>query len=155
MSHPRAKRSPQPLLARRILLRPAKEEEIAIIRQLADEYLLDNEDLQAEQFTVAELDGKLVGFGRIKPYRDADELSTLAVLKPYRNQGIGRRIVEHLIARFPRDDIYLTTDIPDYFEKLGFRRASEGPPEIQEKIRRVCARFRGCAVIMVRRKPEG
>ena len=62
-------------------------------------------------------------------------------------------IVEHLINIFPSDDVYITTDLTDYFERLGFRGIEQGPKELEEKLKRVCkSKCREGAVVMVYRK---
>ena len=70
-----------------------------------------------------------------------------------RNQGIGKTIVEHLINIFPSDDVYITTDLLDYFERFGFRKIDSGPDELVEKLKRVCkSKCREGAVVMVYKK---
>jgi hypothetical protein len=52
-------------------------------------------------------------------------------------------IVEHIIDIFPADEVYVTTDIPGYFERLSFVRASRVLEDLIKKARGVC-RTNGC-----------
>jgi N-acetylglutamate synthase-like GNAT family acetyltransferase len=114
---------------------------------------LDNENLKFEQFIVAERKGNIAGFGRIKPYRHCFELGCVAVLEAYRKSSIGSAIVKRLIKDFPSDDIWITTGIPEYFQRFGFQFTTEAPQEILDKIKRVCqCRQHPNAIIMVLRR---
>ena len=50
--------------------------------------------------------------------------------------------MRELISRFPQDEVYITTDLPAYFERLGFLRTEILPPELEDKISRVCESLR-------------
>jgi N-acetylglutamate synthase-like GNAT family acetyltransferase len=77
----------------------------------------------------------------------------VAVLEAHRNRLIGSAIVERLIHDFPSRDVWITTDIPLYFEQFGFQRTDDAPREISDKITRVCyTRQHPDAVIMLFRK---
>ena len=95
----------------------------------------------------------IVGFGRIRPHKEVYELGCVGVLENRRNQCIGRIIVKHLINIFPTSDVYITTDMPDYFKSFGFRKIETGPKELIEKLKRVCkSKCREEAVVMVYNK---
>jgi hypothetical protein len=51
---------------------------------------------------------------------------------------VGKKIVEALISNFPSDEVWITTDLVDYFEELGFQMVSPGPQELMEKISSTC-----------------
>jgi N-acetylglutamate synthase-like GNAT family acetyltransferase len=125
------------------------------ISQRIREFRLDDENLQFAQFIVAERDGKAVGFGRIKPYREVSELGCVAVLETERASGIGAQIVRELIRRFPSREVYITTDLVGYFEKLGFRRIDDPPSELAAKLERIEGRIRHgvVAMLLVRQDP--
>jgi threonine dehydratase len=112
---------------------------------------LDGEGLEAWQFIVVRREdgGEIVAFGRIKPYRETHELGCVAVAGEERGQGWGRLVVHELIDRFPQDEVFITTDQPEYFEGLDFLRTDILPPEIEAKIGRVCQSLRPGAVGMV------
>ncbi len=135
--------------ARQAQLTPASADDLPFIRETSDRLRLDPEDLQAQQFIVLRHDGGIAGFGRIKPYRETYELGSVAVLEDERGRGWGAMIVRELIGRFPQDEVYVTTDMPTYFERLGFLRSEILPPEIEAKVRRVCDSLRPGTVGMV------
>jgi len=91
----------------------------------------------------------MVAFGRIKPYRQTHELGSVAVLEEERGRGWGRLVVRELIHRFPQDEVFITTDLTEYFEGLGFLRTDILPQEIEDKISRVCDSLRSGVVGMV------
>jgi len=133
-----------------IVLRAASFADMPFLREHIEKFLLDDEDLDYRQFIVAAEGDEIVGFGRIRPHKKVYELGGVGVIESRRDQGIGRMIVEHLISIFPTDDVYFTTDIPEYFEKLGFRKIEPTPRELTEKIERICkTRCRKEAVAML------
>jgi N-acetylglutamate synthase-like GNAT family acetyltransferase len=135
-------------------IRNATEADLPFIRQTVACLHLDNENLRAEQFIVAEEGGRTVAFGRIKPYRRTFELGCVAVMDDRRSQGLGELVVRELIRRFPRRRVYVTTDIPAYFERLGFTPTRALPRELSDKIGRVEGRLRSGVVGMVYRRPD-
>ena len=116
---------------------PAAPEDLPFIRQTVAELRLDGEDLRADQFLTLRRGDRIIAFGRIKPYRATHELGCLAVIEKERGRGWGRLLVRELIDRFPQDEVYVTTDQPAYFERLGFLRTDILPPELEAKIGRV------------------
>jgi len=116
-------------------IRDASGRDMAAIVRMIGEFSLDYENLQVEQFVVAEDGSVMVGFGRLKPYADAAEICCVGVLHERRREGIGRLIVEELIRRGP-DQVWITTNIPEYFEVLGFARSSRIPASIELKLSR-------------------
>ncbi|UCG82068.1 MAG: GNAT family N-acetyltransferase [Dehalococcoidia bacterium] len=138
-----------------IKLRKANITDMPIIEAYIEAFRLDNENLKYEQFTVAEENGNIVGFGRIKQYEYCSELGCVAVLEDCRNRSVGSALVRKLMQDFPRNDIWITTDIPEYFERFGFKPADEAPREIVDKIKRVCqSKQHPNAVIMLSHREE-
>ena len=135
------------------LIRTATEADLPFIRGMVARLRLDNEDLHAEQFIVVEEGGRTVAFGRVKPYSRTFELGCVAVVEDRRDQGLGELVVRELIRRFPQRCVYVTTDIPDYFQRLGFVRTGALPRELSEKIGRVEGKLRSGVVGMVYRRP--
>jgi len=135
-------------------IRSATEADLAFIQETVARLRLDNEDLRAEQFIVVEEGRRTVAFGRIKPYRRTFELGCVAVVEDRRNQGIGELVVRELIRRFPQRRVYVTTDVPEYFQRLGFARTRALPRELSDKIGRVEGRLRSGVVGMVYRRPD-
>ncbi len=128
---------------------PVTAQDLPFIQETIDRLRLDPEDIDPPQFITARRNGRIIAFGRIKPYRHTYELGSVAVLEDERGSGLGATIVRQLIGRFPQDEVYITTDTPEYFERLGFLRTEILPPEIEAKIGRVCRSLRPGTVGMV------
>jgi N-acetylglutamate synthase-like GNAT family acetyltransferase len=124
-----------------IFVRQAQESDIEKIKPYIDEYGLDNEDLDYRRFYIAIINNKLAGFGRLKQYDDVYELATIGVIKKFRRNGIGKKIIKELICVAPSKEIWLTTIIPEYFEQFGFVEDDNIPDEILLKCARVCGRL--------------
>ncbi len=123
-------------------IRPATSEEFPFIRETVARLRLDGEALEPQQFIVVRREGGggpggIIAFGRIKPYRETHELGCVAVVEEERGRGWGELVVRELIRRFPQDEVYVTTDLRGYFERLGFLRTEVLPRELEEKIKRV------------------
>lgn len=134
-------------------IRSASPVDMPFIKNCIEKFRLDDEDLGYQHFIVI-IDGdEIIGFGRIRHHEKVYELGCVGVVENRRNQGIGKTIVEHLINIFPSNDVYITTDLLDYFERFGFRKIELGPSELIEKLKRVCkSKCREGAVVMVYKK---
>ena len=140
-----------------IWIRKASPEDMPFIGEHLTRFMLDDEDLDHRQFVVAIEGQKLVGFGRIIPHKRVYELGGIGVIEDKRNRGIGTMIVEYLKRIFPSDDVYIITDIPGYFERLGFAKAQNPPEELLTKIERVCrtkCHRDGVVMLFKRKKPD-
>jgi len=115
--------------------RPATNRDMPSIVRMIGEFHLDYENLQPQQFIIVSDGDVMVGFGRLKPYPDATELGCVGVLHERRRQGIGKMIVDELIQRGPRE-IWITTDLPEYFRPMGFVESSQVPESIVKKLER-------------------
>lgn len=134
-------------------MRPARPGDMPFIRECIERFRLDDENLEHRQFVVAVEGNEIVGFGRIRPHREVHDLGSVGVVEHRRNQGIGALIVENLIGVFPAPDIYITTDMPGYFQRFGFQVIAPGPRDLVDKLNRVCkSKCREGAVVMVYRK---
>jgi len=127
-----------------IIIRDAKPGEFSEIVRMIGEFRLDYESLSPGQFIVAEHEGRLVAFGRLKPYPDCVELGCVGVVPEMRNMGLGRLMVRELLGRARRrklTEVWITTDLVGYFEPLGFVPVpvGEAPRSLREKL----ARFEG------------
>jgi amino-acid N-acetyltransferase len=100
------------------LINSYAERDRMLFRPLADIY----ENLQA--FTVAELDGKVVGCCALQIiWSDLAEIKSLAVDEANTDKGIGKMLVAAAIEQagemgLPK--IFALTLRPEFFEKLGF-----------------------------------
>lgn len=130
---------------------PATPDDMPFISDTVMRLRLDEEWLEPRQFIVVRRQGSddIVAFGRIKPYRQTHELGSVAVLEEERGRGWGRLVVRELIQRFPQDEVFITTDLPEYFERLAFLRTDILPQELEDKISRVCDSLRSGVVGMV------
>ena len=84
---------------------------------------------------------------QVKPYDDAVELGCLGVVPERRGNGIGRQLIEHLLARV-EDDVYVTTDLPELSWRFGFVETDHAPVSILEKVKRFEGDRRKGIVIM-------
>jgi threonine dehydratase len=122
---------------------PATEADMPFIAETLTGENLDTERLEAEQFITLREGGRIVAIGRIKPYDETYELGSVCVVSEARNRGVGEAITRELIRRFPQDEVFITTDkavgLPAYYERLGFIRTTELPPELEAKCDRLRA----------------
>jgi len=101
------------------LINSYAERDKMLFRSLADIY----ENLQT--FTVAELDGRVVGCCAIQIiWSDLAEIKSLAVDEEKKGTGVGKMLVTATVEQahqlgLPR--IFALTLNPDFFEKLGFK----------------------------------
>ena len=134
-----------------LTVRNATNRDMPAIVRMIGEFHLDYENLEPGQFVIVEDAGVMVGFGRLKPYPDATELGCVGVLHDRRNQGIGTLIVDELISRAPTE-VWITTDMPNYFRPMGFVESAEVPNSIAKKLDRFRDFGRGQIVAMRRVK---
>lgn len=83
-----------------------------------------------DRFTVAEADGEMAGCAAFQvhpeigdPLAATVEIQSVAVRSPYRRKGIGRAIVESVIAsvsKFSPREVLVLTFAPEFFKSLGF-----------------------------------
>ncbi|MCH8346292.1 MAG: GNAT family N-acetyltransferase, partial [Chloroflexi bacterium] len=115
----------------------ATSDDLPFIRDTVARLRLDGERLEPQQFIVVRREGAgIIAFGRIKPYRETYELGCVAVVEGERGRGWGELVVRELVNRFPQDEVYVTTDVPEFFERLGFLRTEILPRELDEKLDR-------------------
>lgn len=132
---------------------PARPEDMQRIADEVARMKLDDEDLRVEQFFVALEGDDILGFGRIKPYGGGVfELGCVGVMPQARRRGVGRAIVEELMRRFPTEEIYITTDLVEYFMRFGFTPTATAPPAITSKIDRVSSLRSGVVAMAMRRR---
>jgi N-acetylglutamate synthase-like GNAT family acetyltransferase len=121
-----------------VVIEPARDEDMAEVRVCIARFALDPERVETGQFVVARQGGRVVAFGRIKPYEHIHELGSVGVLEGERGKGYARLVVEELVRRFPAREVWITTDRPEVFERLGFHRVERGPDELEAKLQRIC-----------------
>jgi amino-acid N-acetyltransferase len=135
------------------LVRPARTSDVRSIRPLVDVNvpsgrLLDKatvtlyEDVQ--EFLVAERvrDGRVLGCGALHVmWEDLAEIRTIAVDESYQREGVGRSIVEALLARASEVGVrrvFVLTFAVKFFARLGFEEISgkAATPEVYAELLR-------------------
>jgi len=139
-------------------LRSAKKSDLAAVEQLlgASDLPIDGVRDNFDNFVVAEEDGTIAGAVGLEKYGAFGLLRSAVVSPRYRSGGVGRQLVERLLARAEEagvDEVYLlTTTAEDYFPKFGFTRTTR--TAVPEPVK-ASAEFRGAcpdtAIVMTRR----
>lgn len=121
-------------------VRPARTDDVAVIRRLVDTYAPDRrllskatvtlyEDIQ--EFVVAEVDGEVAGCGALHVmWADLAEVRTVAVLPELQRQGVGRQVLGSLIGRAEAlgvQRVFCLTFEVDFFRRMGFAEISGTP----------------------------
>lgn len=122
-------------------LRKAFDSDIEKIKPYAEKLNLDTKDMNPRKFYIVSNNGQIAGFGRKKNYKNICEFATIGVFEEYRDFGIGEMIVNKLIETASGEEIWLTTVIPEYFNKFGFKMSNNAPEELILKAQRICKRF--------------
>ena len=120
-------------------LRPAVREDLAAIEQLltASALPLDGVREALPSFIVAESGSELVGVAGLEPCRENALLRSVAVAEDWRSRGLGRALVERVIAEAESRGVHalylLTTTAERYFPSFGFRAVArdEVPADIR------------------------
>lgn len=113
-------------------IRPARLEDQPTIRRIVRRAGINPLGLPWQRFVLAEVDGRIVGTGQIKPHKDESrELASLAVVPAFQGQGIGGDIIRHLLAA-EQGPVYLMCAgrLGGYYARFGFRviEPAEMPP---------------------------
>lgn len=103
------------------VLRPACATDTEAIQSLMSTELLDPTQLHWSQFWVIEMNRCLVACGQLRRYRGAMELGSLVVATEKRGQGLGTRLVQHLIEQATAP-LYLACGarLMPFYARLGF-----------------------------------
>jgi amino-acid N-acetyltransferase len=96
------------------VLRRASADDIWRIRQLVLSEILDPTQLRWQQFWLIESEGQLIACGQLRNFSGAQELSSLVVVRAWRQRGLGTYLAKHLIQEATE---------PLYLECLGEKRA--------------------------------
>ena len=110
-------------------IRKAGKADFPQVRALATSYNLDYDHMESDDYWVAAEGRRIVGICGLKKHPDCWELCSLAVEPLFRGKNLGRELVGALL-KATEDEIFLTTVIPGYFEKLGFEAAVPIPPSM-------------------------
>jgi len=123
------------------VIKQANKSDIETITAYIEQFGLDDENILPEQFSVLKVGKSIAGFGRIKCRNNLYELCSLGVVEEFRGNNYGKFIVWHLLGRFEKHELWLTTKSPEYFVKFGFCRCYTPPDEIKNKQQRLCAKL--------------
>lgn len=121
-----------------MLIRPARTQDVRVIRELIDQYAPDRRLLSkatvtlyedVTDFLVADEDGAVIGCGAVHVmWEDLAEVRTLAVLPHLFRRGIGSAILGALVDR-ARDlgvaRVFCLTFETDFFTAFGFEELKE------------------------------
>jgi len=126
-------------------LRPATEDDSPAIKSLIWQVHINPTGLDWHHFTVAvNRADEMIACAQLKPVPgDLTELASLAVRRPYRQQGIARALIEYLLAEAPRP-VYLTcrSSLGELYEKFGFQRvALEDMPKYYRRLHKLATIF--------------
>ena len=133
------------------IIRPARTSDVKAIRQLVDSYAAPGQMLSKEtvtlyesvqEFTVAEVDGKVIGCGALHVlWDDLAEVRTVAVDKNFHKKGIGHQILEKIIERAREvgvERIFCLTFQTEFFGRHGFVEIEGTPvaPDVYQELLR-------------------
>ena len=110
-----------------MIVRKSRSEDLEQVRRLAESLDLDYPGLERDRIWVADDAGRVAGMVALMKHCDSDELVALGVDPGHRSKGLGRRLVEALLAEAP-GDVYLATIIPRFFKRSGFAVIPLAPP---------------------------
>mgnify|MGYP000633605505 FL=1 len=134
-----------------IVIRPARTTDVKAIRQLVDSYAAPGQMLTKEtvtlyesvqEFTVAEVDGKVIGCGALHVlWDDLAEVRTVAVDKNFHKKGIGHELLEKIIERariVGVERIFCLTFQTEFFGRHGFVEIEGTPvaPDVYQELLR-------------------
>jgi len=135
-------------------VRKCRPEDIPRAIDLARKLNLDYPGMEADPLWVAEESGEVIGLVSLKEHPDCRELCALGVDPNSREKGVGKALVEALMAEAP-GRVHLATAIPGFFKACGFEKSADIPATFPEK--RKTAWCDGCpqerCTVMVRKKP--
>ncbi|MFM2364994.1 MAG: hypothetical protein RLY79_663 [Actinomycetota bacterium] len=132
-------------------IRPARTSDVKAIRQLVDSYAAPGQMLSKEtvtlyesvqEFTVAEVDGKVIGCGALHVlWDDLAEVRTVAVDKNFHKKGIGHQLLEKIIERAREvgvERIFCLTFQTEFFGRHGFVEIEGTPvaPDVYKELLR-------------------
>jgi len=134
-----------------LVIRPAKTSDVKAIRELVDSYAAPGQMLAKEtvtlyegvqEFTVAELNGNVVGCGALHTlWEDLAEVRTVAVKESLQKQGIGNKLIERIIERAREigvERIFCLTFQTEFFGRHGFVEIHGTPvaPDVYQQLLR-------------------
>lgn len=126
-----------------IILKTAESHHQDEILKIIQQENLDKVNVHYSEFIIALKQKRIIGIGRIRKHAEINELCSLGILPEERGKGIGRAIVKALIEKANGEQLFLVSDIPSYFNKMGFYESEERPVQMVEKYER-CLKYLDC-----------
>jgi amino-acid N-acetyltransferase len=132
-------------------LRPATADDFPAIRALIHLVGINPTGLDWRRFVVAVTpQGEMVGCGQIKPHGDGSrELASIAVTPQWRERGVARLIIEHLVAGEP-GPLYLTcrASLEPFYTRFGFQTIAPAQmPPYFRRVSRLVNAFKGIHLV--------
>jgi N-acetylglutamate synthase-like GNAT family acetyltransferase len=132
-----------------IKIRPATQADAAAIHHLIHTVKINPLSLNWQRFVLAvNPAGEILGCGQIKLHGDGSrELASLAVWPRHQGAGVGRALINHLLAR-TNPPLFLTCRSPlrSFYEPFGFHPVD--PKDMPPYFRRIWSIFRIVRVIL-------
>jgi len=113
-------------------IRKARKPDFPQVLELAQSYGLDYCRMEADDFWVAEENGRIMGICGLKKHPDCQELCSLGVEANDRGRGLASRLVRALLRNI-QGQIYLASIIPEFFERFGFEKTDRFPSSMVKK----------------------
>ena len=113
-------------------VRKCRPEDVPRAVEVARSLELDYPGLEADRLWTADEAGEIVGLVALKEHADCLELCALGVDPGSRKRGLGKALVEALMAEAP-GDVHLATIIPGFFEAHGFEKCTDIPATFPAK----------------------
>ena len=154
-----------PGAASRLTVRKAVMHDIAPILDLINSYaargiMLARTEFEMSEairdFSVVSLDGQLLGCGALHFYSPTTaEIRSLAVHEHAKTKGVGRKLVEALVAeavQYELNAVFAFTYVVDFFSRVGFHVVERGTLPLKawkDCVR--CPKFQACDEVAVLR----
>jgi len=113
-------------------VRKCRPEDVPRAVDLARKLSLDYPGIEADRLWVAEEAGAVIGVVALKEQPDCHELCALGVDPKFREKGVGKALIEALMAD-ALGRVHLATIIPEFFETCGFEKSGDIPATFPEK----------------------
>jgi len=133
-----------------ILIRKAGKSDLLAIQRLLSTYFLDMEELEPEDFVLAEVNGKITGCAALIRAefngKEFLEIHSIAVHPNFRGKGIGTRLIEYLLTTVDEKacDLYVRTTAPAFFQKLNFTKIKDSEKLSLWEDCKSCEHFEKC-----------
>lgn len=102
-----------------VRMRRGRPEDQDVLLELLDQYGMVGAITPADCL-MAEGVGGVIGFARIEIVEGLPYLRPIVIDTAYRHQGIGRRLVQYLLAQIPELRVTARGEAVDFYTRLGF-----------------------------------